>query len=273
MGASGDISGKLTALVLAADRTPKDPVTRSAGVACKAFAPVAGTPMVLRVLDALESSNAVGEIVLAGPPEPVLPACPELQRQLAGGRVTWHASLDSPSRSAEAAMARIDESAGILLTTADHALLTPEIVSYFVSRSLQSGADATVGLVNYALVAEAFPHVRRTVTRLRDGGFCGCNLYALLSPAGRRLVTMWRNVEQSRKRPARLIAGLLGPGAVLSYLTRTLTLDGALGAISRRLDLTIQPVLLPFARAGVDVDTVADLRLVESVLRGDFPGV
>lgn len=271
MVANDYISGKLTALVLAADRTPNDPVTRSADVACKAFAPVVGMPMVLRVLDALESSKAVKETILAGPPEPLLPACPELQRRLTAGRVSWRASLESPSRSAEAVIAGIDESAGILLTTADHALLTPEIVSFFVSRSLQSGADATVGLVEYNLVAEAFPKVRRTVTRLRDGGFCGCNLYALLSPPGRRLVSMWRSVEQSRKRPARLIAGLLGPRAVFAYLTRTLTLDGALAAVSHRLDLTVRPVLLPFGRAGVDVDTVDDLRLVESVLRGDLP--
>ena len=41
----------LTAIVLAADRTPRDPVARAAGVPCKSLAPVGGRPMVLRVLD------------------------------------------------------------------------------------------------------------------------------------------------------------------------------------------------------------------------------
>ena len=39
-----------TAIVLAGDRVPGDPVARAAGVPCKALAPVGGVPMVLRVL-------------------------------------------------------------------------------------------------------------------------------------------------------------------------------------------------------------------------------
>ena len=46
------------AIVMAADRNPNDPVAKAASVACKALAPVAGTAMVLRVLNALEESLA-----------------------------------------------------------------------------------------------------------------------------------------------------------------------------------------------------------------------
>lgn len=41
-------------------------------------------------------------------------------------------------------------------------------------------SDATVGVVKHADVDVAFPGTRRTVIRLRDGGICGCNLYAFL---------------------------------------------------------------------------------------------
>ena len=47
-----------TALVLAGDRTPDDPVARAAGVPCKALALVGGRPMVSRVLDALGTVSA-----------------------------------------------------------------------------------------------------------------------------------------------------------------------------------------------------------------------
>lgn len=258
----------VTALVLAADRTPSDPVKITAGVACKAFAPVAGIPMVLRVLDALERSGMVKDIVLAGPPADLLSHCPELVQRIEGGSVRWLPNLDSPSLSAEAAIETVSNSTPVLLTTADHALLTPDIVRSFVSSSLQTRADATVGLVDYERVAAAFPGVRRTVTRLRDGGFCGCNLYMLLTSAGRTLVPYWKNVEQSRKRPARLIAGLLGPAALIAYVSRRLTMEGALAAISGKLRLTVKPVVLPFANAGVDVDNADDLQLADRVLRG-----
>jgi GTP:adenosylcobinamide-phosphate guanylyltransferase len=255
-----------TALVLAGDRTAADPVAAATGAPCKAFAPVDGKPVILRVLDALAASGMITRTVICGPPAGALPACRELQRRIEAGQVTWLANLDSPGKSAENCLSSLDENTPVLLTTADHALLTPEIVRDFLGGSVAAHADATLGLVEHDSVAAAFPGMRRTVTRLRDGNFCGCNLYALLTPRGRGLVTFWKRAEQSRKRPWKWIGQLLGPGAVLSYLFGRLSLDRALYAVSDRTGIRVRPVILSHARACIDVDTVADLRLVESIL-------
>ena len=61
------LPGTFSAVVLAADRTVPDPVAQAAGVSCKALAPVGGTPMVIRVLDALAAARTVGACVLCGP--------------------------------------------------------------------------------------------------------------------------------------------------------------------------------------------------------------
>ena len=67
---------KFVAIVLAADRTANDPVANKSGMACKAFTPICGVPMIIRVLDALEESGVIERIVLCGPPESSLAACP-----------------------------------------------------------------------------------------------------------------------------------------------------------------------------------------------------
>jgi len=255
-----------TALVLAGDRKSPDPVAVATGAPCKALSPVGGRPVILRVLDALEASGRIDATVICGPPAPALAACPELQERIDAGRVTWLANLDSPGRSAEHSLARLDAQAPVLLTTADHALLTADIVREFLDGSLADAADATLGLVEYGAVAAAWPGIRRTVTRLRDGHYCGCNLYALLNERGRGLVTYWKRAEQSRKRPWQWIAQLLGPVPVLSYLAGMLTLDAAVGALSKRTGIRIRPVPLSAPRACIDVDTVTDLQLVESIL-------
>lgn len=255
-----------TALVLAGDRRSPDPVAAATGAPCKALSPVAGRPVLLRVLDALEASGRIDATVICGPPAAALAACPELQERIDAGRITWLANLDSPGRSAEHCLGRLDVQAPVLLTTADHALLTAAIVREFLDGSLAANADATFGLVEYGAVAAAWPGVRRTVTRLRDGHYCGCNLYALVNARGRGLVTYWKRAEQSRKRPWLWIAQLLGPFTVLSYLAGMLTLDGAVRALSKRTGIRIRPVPLSLPRACIDVDTVADLRLVESIL-------
>lgn len=262
---------QFTAIVLAADRTAHDPIAVKTGMACKAIAPICGTPMIIRVLDALEASEMVKTIIICGPPKFAIPDCPELERRIASGRVIWLPNLDSPSRSADSGLMHIDQNSPVLLTTADHALLTSSIVRHFLGESQKADSDATVGVVKYEDVAAAFPGVKRTVIRLKDSGVCGCNLYAFLNLRGRGLVSFWQRAEELRKRPWLLIGQIFGPMTVLSYLLGALTLDKGLNAVAAKTGIKVRPVFLPFPQAGVDVDKVEDMLLVESVLSETGP--
>ncbi|MCB1950300.1 nucleotidyltransferase family protein [Nitrosomonas sp.] len=259
------VQQKFTALVLAADRTEDDPITRHTGAACKAFAPVGGKPMIIRVLDTLAASNLIESIVLCGPPRSRLNDCPSLKARIELGEVTWLPNKESPSRSAEHGFEHLPANAPVLLTTADHALLSPHTVQYFLTESLKANSDATVGLVKQARMTAAFPETRRTFFRLRDGGVCGCNLFTF-RPDGRKLIEFWRSVEDLRKYPWRLIAHFVGPSIVLSYLFRRLSLDQALNTLAAKSGVRVEPIILQDARAGIDVDTVEDLLLAESIL-------
>jgi GTP:adenosylcobinamide-phosphate guanylyltransferase len=235
-------------------------------VSAKAFTPVAGRAMVLRVLDALRGSGIVSGITLCGPRRELLPDCPELLRWIESGDIDWTESGASPSDSAGEGLKRVPAASAVLLTTADHALLNAEMVAHFCRGAAGTGADAAAGLVEFTRVQAALPGTRRTVLRFRDGGYCGCNLYAFMSGTGRRVVAYWRRAEASRKRPWRMIAELLGPAAALSYAAGRLSLEDALGRLSRRLELRARAVLLPYPEAAVDVDTPADLELAERLL-------
>ncbi len=258
-------NNRFVALVLAADRTTSDPITQHTGAACKAFAPVGGTPMVIRVLDTLAACDLVSSIILCGPPESLHDHCPELKQRIQSGQVKWLPNLDTPSRSAGSGLEHVDQDIPVLLTTSDHALLTPLIVQTFLRQSLATNSDANVGLAREETIAKAFPGAKRTVIRLRDGGVCGCNLFTF-NTKGRSLVGFWRQAEDLRKRPWQLIAQILGFRLVLSYLFGRLTLEHALRSVSAKSGVNIQPIILTDARAGVDVDKVADLQLAETIL-------
>ena len=256
------------AVVLAADRSPNDPVARAAGAACKALTPVGGTPMVLRVLAALGAAREIGNRILCGPQWAAIEQEAELRTLIESGDVRWVMPEATPSSSAYAVMQSLSEQSLVLVTTADHALLNTRIVDYFCSEARTRDCDLAVGVVPYALVAQAFPGVRRTVLRLRDGGYCGCNLYAFLTPRARNAADFWRQVENTRKKPLRLIR-TLGWISVLRYLLGRLSIEEGLARISNRLDLKIESIVIPFPEAAVDVDTVSDLRLVHSIIGGD----
>ncbi|QOJ24544.1 MAG: NTP transferase domain-containing protein [Gammaproteobacteria bacterium] len=256
---------QFAAVVLAADRTNQDPITQHTGAACKAFAPVAGVPMIIRVLDTLQACDQISTIILCGPPESLHDHCPELKQRIASGQVTWLPNLDSPSRSAESGLNHIPLDTPVLLTTADHALLTPAIVRKFLQDAAATPCDAAVGAVSEQAVTAAFPGSKRTIIRLRDGGFRGCNLYAF-NPRGRTLVRFWRQAEDLRKRPWQLIGKVLGYKAVFLYMFGLLTSQQGLATVSEKSGVNIHVIMLDDARAGIDVDKVKDLMLAESLL-------
>jgi GTP:adenosylcobinamide-phosphate guanylyltransferase len=254
-----------TAIIMAADRNPDDPVSRAAGVSCKALTPVGGIPMVLRVLNALEESLAVGPRLLCGPPWPLLEQAPALKSGVDAGDYGWTASRNSPSASASAAMEQIQDSQPVLLTTADHTLLSSQIIDYFCGQACTADFDLMVALAPHELVATTYPGLQRTRLRFSDRDYCSCNLFAFMTPRSRAITGFWRRVESQRKQPWRMI-GILGWWPVFKYLLGRLPLQEALARISDRLEMKIGVIILPFADAAVDVDTENDWRLVQQIL-------
>lgn len=251
-----------TSIVLAGDRSKSDSLIDHSGVSCKALIDIDGVPMVRRVIGALQESRVVHNIVLSGPEESEIATDTALADLVRNKEVGWLAPEASPSASAWHVMQSLPAEEPVLLTTADHPLLTPEIVDAFGRQSLADDVDATVGLAPYALVHEAYPDMKKTVLRFSDGEFCGCNLFAFLTPEGRRAANFWRKIEQERKKP-RVVIGLLGWWAVLRYQMGLLPLEEALAKLSKRLGLRLRVVILPYANAAVDVDSIADYALVQ----------
>ena len=253
------------AIVLAADRGSDDPVAKAAGVPCKSLAPVGGKPMVFRVLDALTASRMVTAYILCGPPKSIIDLEPDLATLAASGRVKWFENQATPSSSAFHVLQTLPDETPVLLTTADHALLSARIVDYFCSEAQATGCDVVAGVARHETVTAAYPQTRRTATRLEDGAYCGCNLFAFLTPRARLAADFWRQVENQRKNPLRVIR-ILGWNAVLRYLLGRLSLNEALDRISSRLGFKAGAVVLPYPEAAVDVDSISDLKLVENIL-------
>jgi GTP:adenosylcobinamide-phosphate guanylyltransferase len=258
-----------TAVVLAGDRGPGDPLVRAAGVCCKALVPVAGRPMLLRVLEALGAASEVGPRLVCGPAR-LLAANAELAALRERGAIAWVDGRATPSTSASAALAAVPPDRPVLLTTADHALLMPAMVDQFCADARRRGCDAAVGLADAARVRAALPETRRTVLALRGGGYCGCNLFAFLTQRGREATPFWQRVEGLRKRPLAL-ARALGWGLALRYASGRLTLEGALEALSRAAGMRLDAVLMDDPRAAVDVDKLEDWALVQRLAGSPQP--
>ncbi|MEP0202932.1 MAG: nucleotidyltransferase family protein [Halioglobus sp.] len=260
-----DIQQKLSVIVLAGDRTKADALIEASDGDCKAMIDIDGLPMVRRVLNALRASQLVNSITLSGPEASETSKDEMLTQWIESGEVEWLEAAASPSTSAFNVMQMIPPDEPILVTTADHPLLTHEMVDAFARQSLADDVDVAVGLAPHALVTEAYPGIKKTVLRFSDGDFCGCNLFAFLTPEGRRAARFWRKIERQRKKPL-VVISLLGWWAVIRYRLGLLSLEEALAKLGKRLGLRIRAVILPYPNAAIDVDSIADLVLVRGAV-------
>ncbi len=261
---------KTAVVLLAGDRPGFNPLCQSAGVTAKVLVPVAGRPVILRVLDTLAqlfNSPLDGSRLLCGPRPETLHDTPELENQIANQGWRYLEPGRSPASTTAMALAATASDETVLVTTADHGLLEPEMVTYFLAQARRSGADAAIALVRYEDVMKQFPGSRRTAWNFKDDAYCGCNLFVFLSSESHRLAEFWRQVEQQRKHPWRIV-NILGFSAMMKFLTHRLTLQMALDLLGKKNGgLSIAPVLLPYPDAAVDVDSVADWELVNQTLQ------
>ena len=256
-------------LILAGARSGKDPVAEYAGVAYKVLAKVGGERMIDRVLRAAEMAQTVNRRILCGPSLEIIKNDDSLHPLVESGQIDWAEPQAGPSGSVQAYLATHPQCLPLLVTTGDHALLTSEIVDYFVVEASKTGADVAIGLVSYPLLKRAYPVSKRTVLRFGKEELCGCNLFLFFSSDAVRLIQFWSRLEQDRKRPVRLIRHL-GPWMVFRYLCGTLTFSECLAQVGLRFGLNIREVRLPFPQAAIDVDKPEDLNLVNEILSSDF---
>lgn len=246
------------ALVLAAGRGPGDAMASAYGVANKCVIPVGGVPMLRRVHDALVASGLFSRIAVSIE-----------DAAIAHAVLGASARVIASSASAPASVLKALESGAlqypVLIATGDHALLTPRMLAYFCAESEKSGADFTAGLARAETILAAHPESIRTFFRLGNDRVSGCNLFALLTPRGLRLIERWQYLEPVRKKPWRLVAAF-GPVALLRFALGRLPLERAFATVSARLGLTVKPVIMPFAEAAIDVDKPADKELAEKIL-------
>ncbi|MFU8832926.1 MAG: NTP transferase domain-containing protein, partial [Wenzhouxiangella sp.] len=182
---------------------------------------------------------------------------------LAAVQLVWIEPADSPSQSVAKALAAADRTRPVLLATGDHPLLSHQWVDQLLAAD--SGADLQVGLVDWNAVMQRFPGSRRTRYRFSDRSICGTNLFVFRSEKADVVIGRWRQVEQDRKRPWRIVS-LLGWTNLARYLAGRLSLDEAFDALSVRLKVTVGPTLLNDPLSAVDVDSAADLELVGQVI-------
>ena len=153
-----------TAIVLAAGRGPNDPMAKAYSVSHKCALPVNGVPMLQRVVNALQKSQSITSIAISI-------ESPAIAREALAKKESGIAVIASESSAPLSAIVAIKKHATfpVLITTADHALLTPEMVDYFCEHAERNGADFSAGLATRRSDPESLSAIRSHLLQVWHG--------------------------------------------------------------------------------------------------------
>jgi GTP:adenosylcobinamide-phosphate guanylyltransferase len=254
-------------LIMAASRRGvEDPVAMLQGKSHKCLVEIDGQVMLERVLQTLIESNCFRQIHVSVDDESILRATPAMQAWLDAGRVVFMASKGNLADSVLAAVDAIAEPLPLIITTGDNALQTPDLVRDFMRAFWSGDEDVCIAFTRDDVVLRDYPNSGLAFHRLKDGGYSACNLYGLRRERALSAVRVFESGGQFGKRHMRILKAF-GIVPFILYKLKLTGLQGMMGAIARKLRVTIGPAMLDYPFGPIDVDNKHSFDITEATLR------
>lgn len=242
--------------------TPQDPLFTLANGKTKAHIDVAGKPMAQWVLDALSEAQEIENVVIVGQTPDSGFTCAKPLSFVPD----QHGMIDNIRAGTREIMSRNPQAEYVLIATGDIPAVTPEIIDWQVNNTKNERADIYYHVIDRETMEARFPNSKRSYVKLKDMEVCGgdmniASVEMVLAKEG-----PWDKLAAARKSALRQ-AALVGFDTLLYMLLRRLDLQGGVAQISKRLGITGQGVLCPYAEVGMDIDKPFQLEILRAELQ------
>ena len=258
---------KATALILAASRLgPQDVVAQSQNVSHKCLITLDGMIMLERVVGEVIRAKDIDRIFISIEKEELIDSVPALKEMREKGEIQFVQSRENLFLSIMGAAEDINSPFPLIITTADNALHTTEMVDHFCNEIFTINPDAAIAMTPASVILEAYPEGKRAFHNLKDGGWSSCNLYALMTEKALAATKAFEGGGQFGKNPQRILKAF-GFIFMVFYKYKLATSVTMGKLLSRRWGINLKLIRLPYADAPIDVDNPGDVILTEKILK------
>lgn len=228
----------------------------------KATLEIGGKPMLQWVLAALEKADTIDSIVIVG--------CEDMQEELNYSKiVSFQPATDDIilnfQRGADAILEHNPRSDSVAVVSSDIPFITPEGINWIINTSLKSKEDIYYCVIDQRQMEKRFPDSGRSYIKLRDMNVCGGDLSIINLGLYKSREDFWRKIFQARKSYLHQ-AALIGFDILILLLLRRLTFNDLVKKVTRRLDITGQGLICPYAELGMDIDKPHQLEFARKEL-------
>jgi len=223
----------------------------------KALLGIAGKPMVQWVLEALQGSSRVGQIVVVGLEKGSLPPLSKIVSFLPNQQ----GLLENVLTSMREVLRLHPRSRHTLLVSSDIPTLASPMVDWIVDAAMRTDDDIYYSVVEDRVMEGRFPGSRRSYTRLQEVRVCGGDVSVVRTSTATENEELWKRLIAARKSSLHQ-AALLGYDLLLLLILRRLTLARAEAMASKRLGVKGRVLVCPYAEIGMDVDKPVQYEIV-----------
>lgn len=240
---------------------PGEPLYEITGGGRKSMINLEGKPMVQWVLDALSQASGIERVIVIGlPPETDLDCAHPLHLLPDQG------DMINNIRAGAREILRLDPNARhALLVSGDLPGLRSEIVDWFLSQVQDGDKDLYYTVIERSTMETTFPSSRRTYLHLKDMQLCGGDMHCFRVHAAVEDLPFWRRLVEARKSPLRQ-ASMLGYDTLFFLMLRKLTIQDAVAMVGKRMGITGEAIVSPYAEIGMDVDKPFQLEIMREYL-------
>ncbi|GEM49744.1 NTP transferase domain-containing protein [Deinococcus cellulosilyticus] len=232
---------------------PSDPFATAHQAPVKPLIDIHGKAMSVYVLEALRDSGRIAHIAYIGPTTPAVDA---LIQQTLPDQGSLIGNL-------EYGVQQMPAGNRVLVVTADIPMMTATELREVLDSAPDSGL--VYPIVRKEDCEKAYPGVKRTYAKLKDGVFTGGNIFILKPEIISTFLPRLKEMLANRKNPLKL-AGLIGFGTLVRLLTGQLSLKRLEQKVGSILGVSVSAMPTRYASIGTDVDKDADLDLARSKL-------
>jgi len=240
---------------------PGEPLYEFTQGQSKALLDIAGKPMIQWVLEALDGAASVQHVVVVG----LGPESGMSSKKLVTFLPNQGGMVDNIRTGVFKVLDFNPEAHHVLMVSSDIPGITPQMVDWVISTAMQTDQDVYYNVIPREEMEKVFPESRRSFTHLKGQDVCGGDMNIIRSSMVTSNEEIWQELVASRKNVFKQ-AALIGYDTLFLLLLRRLTIDDAVKRVARRLNITGQAIVCPYAEVGMDVDKPHQLEMMRAYL-------
>ncbi|MHA1303455.1 MAG: hypothetical protein ACTSQE_12530 [Candidatus Heimdallarchaeaceae archaeon] len=263
---------KLDVIVLAGRSQQDDPLleyvnSKNGGVnyQSKALIEIAGKPLITYVCDALHNSPSIGDIYIAGLTQDDIKFDYEVKFLDLIKDLSTSDKIVYWIREILLKKEHVPNHA--LIISSDIPTITSNHVEWFIKEVIKITSDLHYGVVERQSMEAKFPNSNRTYAKLKDGDFCGIDIFAINPHTTLKYVDTFRELSKKRKSFLKQ-AFFVAPFKFLKVVLRRATLKELAEIGEKSLKMSVNVLVVPFPELAMDIDKPFQYEIVKEYMEG-----